>query len=682
MSTFVGDKDLAFYGKAVRDGVLRYSSPSGLDAADTAQPAGCVRRWWYRYVQGVKEESSKSAEKGDEYHAQIEAYCRTGQGVLAAPPRSALHIIPDPGPDLLLEWALAPVPPGREPFPPGHKFEGKVFVEPSETGRLWAGPVPMVGFVDLAHARGTNKGASEILETQDPPGTIEVLDWKFTNDLAKKLAYTTPEAVETATPMVGYGHALACAWESAGYDVPLVRLSQGLISMKKREPARKVTRLVPRDELARRWEARGPIARTIYDAARETDPEKVDANTRACDAYNRTCPNRPYCSAGMHGSLAKLFGYGKQPSEMKGLDMSVLDKLNIPPPPAAAGPQLPPGVAQLPPPQVGVAVSLPPPPVVQTHPLFAQAWSYIEMAGVGTPTTTGEAANALSALKGWQVPPGTAHNGTGQIGPQVTCKTSAEVVTIAKALADRRNDAQSSAFFAGTGAPAVPTPPAAPPAPPPPAPPPSAPATAAYYPPPPAPAQAAGTAAILPPDAPASQPQLAANPVAPTPAEVAAGTFPVAATPAPQAAAPAPTLPPGSVAAAPAEKKTRTRKAKETGSTPATTPPTAAENDADGIELFVDAIPSTPYTDLAGKVDEWAAALAAAFNADDVRCAGEDTPIGYSKWKGGLAAFVDAKVKDGDLPPGTYVLFARRNEVHDVAAAAIRKHCTLFVRGI
>ncbi len=665
-------KDQIFYGKAVVDGELRYSSPSGLDAADTSQPAGCLRRWWWRYVGGVREESNKSAERGDEYHNQIETYCRTGQGVLAAPPRSALHIIPDPGPDLLLEWPLAPAPPDAVSFPEGHKFAGKFPVDPRRTSRLWAGPVATVGFVDLAHARGTNKGASEILEVNDAPGTVEVIDWKFTNDLERKLAYTTPDTVATATPMVGYGHALASAWESAGYDVPLVRLSYGLISMGKRAPARKVTKLVPREDVARMWEARAPIARTIADAARETDPERVEANTRACDAYNRACPNRSYCTAGMHGSLAKLFGYGKPRAEEGMLQMgSVLDALKNPP-------TLPPGVVTLPPPEVGVAVSLPPP-APAAHPLFGQAWDYIEKAGVGTPTTTGEAAAALTALKGWNVPPGTSHNGTGQIGPQVKCSTSAEVVQIAKALADRRQDLAASAHFAGQAA--APAPVQAP-----------TPAPAPYYPPPPAPAQAPNTAAILPPDAPASQPHLAANPVQPTPAEAAAGTFPPVTQP------PAAPLPQGSVASAPAEKPKRGRKPKETPaptgttSVPVTgftaaassvaTSATTSATTSDGIELYVDAIPSIPFVDLSTKVDEWAAALAAAFNADDIRCASEDTPIGFSKWKGGFAAFVDAKVRDGDLAPGTYVLFARRNEVHDIAAQSLRKFCENYVRGV
>ncbi len=709
-------KSNLFYGKAVYKGALQFTSPSGLARADTAQPSGCLRRWWYHTVAGIREEQQVAAGKGDEYHGQIEHYEKTGVDMLSAIPRRALPIIPTPGPDLMIEWPLAPALPDAQPFPPEHKYAGKIRVDPKGSC-LWAGPVPVIGFIDLAHARGINKGGGPDGEDAvDPLGTVEVQDWKFTNKLAEKLARTTPDGVATETPMVGYGHAVACAYEAQGYDVPLVRLSYGLISMGKAVPAAKVSKLVPRDEIARRWEARAPLARTIFDAARETDPNKIESNTRACDAYGRACPARTTCSAGQYGSLEKLYTYGLNPNNEGKLVMgSVLDALKNQQPaqaPAAPAQAYPPGVQQLPatvgtgvamtlPPGVGGPPPAPPPPapvdVLEVPPDFAQAWAYMESAGCGTPTLKGKAARCLTAVKGWPGNPA-AHNGTGQIGV-VQIEDPADVARVALELYQRLN------------------PQAAAPAPTPQAPP--APAMQGSYFPTAAPAQAPGTAPVLSPDAPASQPHLAAQPVQPTVAEVAAGTFPpiqqppappgpAAAVSAPPAPPPAATPPHAAVEPQP-ERKTRTRKAKATDAPAAPAPaaattaeaptvvavhvdpavtyspelPTSAYCEGSGtLELFVDSIPSCSFTDLGPKIDEWAAQLAAAFKADDIRCASEDTPIGYNKWKGGFAAYVSARVKDGDLPPGVYVLFARRNEVHEVAANALRLHCDLFVRGV
>jgi hypothetical protein len=701
-----------YYGKAVDPGTLAllYTSPSALDKGDVAQPSGCPRRWHAHYVLGIRDPSSKAAERGTEYHDQIRHYETTGQDVLAAPPRSALHAIPDPGPDLLAEWPLIPPPPGAVP-----DAEGRIVVDPrGGTARLVVAGVPVVGFVDLAHARATNKGGTDVGETRDPPGTVEVLDWKFTGDLAKKLARTTPDSVAGATPMLAYGHAVARAYEAAGLDVRHVRLSHVLISMGKREPARKVTRLLTREEVARGWEAREPLVRLLRDAARERDYDRLPVNTAACRAYNRACPNLQNCSAGQYGSLARVFNYGKDSS-----NMNVIDIVKPPAPPAAS----------VLPPSVGVAAALAIPPTEPPRgPTFAEAWDYVERCQVGTPSCSGAAANALSAAKGWAVPPGTSHNGTGQIAV-VRVSEVAEVGKIAAELAGRRNDEQARAYFSQpVVVQAVAVAPSYYPAPTPVAPPPPAqpvvadPATPVYAaeraaapPPPLAPPQAPGTTPILPPDAPASQPHLAALPVQPTPAEVASGAFPpITQPPPPPGAVTPPGAPPGAVtpaapvasspppgAQAEAPKRGRGRPKKDAvppgaavaqvavATCPAPAPvgaPTAISvggSECDGIEVFVDAVPSCEYVDLAGKVDEWAAALAAAFpGTDDVRCAPDASPLGFGKWKGGFSAYVDARVRDGDLPPGTYVLFARRSELCDVAAAAIRKHCSLFVRGV
>ncbi len=77
------------------------------------------------------------------------------------------------------------------------------------------------------------------------------------------------------------------------------------------------------------------LAVYLKDAAKETNPDKVDANTRACRAYGRDCPARSVCRAAMHNSLASFVGvtaaenllipFGKKPTQLVGdsLDMTI-----------------------------------------------------------------------------------------------------------------------------------------------------------------------------------------------------------------------------------------------------------------------------------------------------------------------------------------------------------------------
>jgi len=39
------------YGHAVSGGVVNYLSPSAITSADPKSEGGCLRRWWWKYVQ-------------------------------------------------------------------------------------------------------------------------------------------------------------------------------------------------------------------------------------------------------------------------------------------------------------------------------------------------------------------------------------------------------------------------------------------------------------------------------------------------------------------------------------------------------------------------------------------------------------------------------------------------------
>ena len=90
---------------------------------------------------------------GTEGHAQLEHFLSTGEDVLGTFARAGAHLLPTPGPDLLVEQPLDGEPP------------------------LTAGGIPFTGFIDLVDAR---RLASD--------GVLRITDHKFTSNVATNAA--------------------------------------------------------------------------------------------------------------------------------------------------------------------------------------------------------------------------------------------------------------------------------------------------------------------------------------------------------------------------------------------------------------------------------------------------------------------------------------------------------------
>lgn len=164
---------------------------------------------------------------------------------------------------------------------------------------------------------------------------------------------------------------------------------------------------------------------------------------------------------------------------------------------------------------------------------------------------------------------------------------------------------------------------------------------------------ASATPPIVPPETPKSDPALAALPVT--------GTLPAGVLQPP-------------VAQVTEEKSKRGRKKKEV-----TTEQSEQVGVPDfGLVLFVNCVPSIPFVSLDTYVDTLCATLATQADLPDIRCAQGDSPLGFGKWKGAIAAIA----KKTPPPAGTYAIDARGREIAEVVADALRPACTLFVRGI
>lgn len=168
-----------------------------------------------------------------------------------------------------------------------------------KTAQIRAAGIPIVGKIDCMHRRGTNKGGSDVTDMYDPPGSVEIIDWKF----VKNLNYAkTPSELASNIQTALYGKYAFTVWP----DQDKVRLSLGYVPTS--GLPRKVTSRVSLDQIDETWNRVEAIAGYLRDAARANDPDAIHANTKACNSYGRPCPASGVCRAAMTQSLASVVG--------------------------------------------------------------------------------------------------------------------------------------------------------------------------------------------------------------------------------------------------------------------------------------------------------------------------------------------------------------------------------------
>ncbi len=310
-------------GSPVVEGRLRYLSPSSMTLFDPASYGGCERRWHYRYVVRRKEPEKKATKLGTQCHAQLAHYFSTGEDVLGDVVRAGARFLPSPGPDLRVERGFANLV-WRTHQDPTRTYAQFLNGETGEAcSPLLAAGVPVIGFIDLAHARGEWLDDDGV--ARPDPGAAEVFDAKTTKRIADEVDSDTGlvsargyakggEELARTWQMVSYGEVARLAWP----EVKSVRLSHGYFQTHGPRAASKRSALVPVELNEERWAAAGPLVRRMVDVARETDSARVDANYDACQAYGG-CPHRAECPRDPRRVLAEVFGGGKA--------MGILDKL-------------------------------------------------------------------------------------------------------------------------------------------------------------------------------------------------------------------------------------------------------------------------------------------------------------------------------------------------------------------
>lgn len=337
-------------GRTIVGGELQYVSPSQIVSADHESFGGCLRRWWYRRVEGRPEPENAAAAVGTAGHAEIEEYLLTGKMVLGAHALNAKRYLPAPSPDLALEI-------------------------PIDDGTLTLAGLPVVGFIDWLNTSGT-------VALDDGPRVqegIEVVDWKFTG----RRDFPSATEVGTALPMAIYGE-----WAARRTGAALVRLSHVYISTRQRNVSKRSI-LRNRSELGAGLERAERVVRRLQQAARCSTAAEVDANTDACTAYGG-CPHRAYCQAGEQRTLADLLGATAAANLTK--ERNPMSLLNIPA--LAALKNSDPAVAS------EKAKLIAEEQAAKVDPAVKAAVEAIVASGYGQPTLTGAAAVAWAAARG------------------------------------------------------------------------------------------------------------------------------------------------------------------------------------------------------------------------------------------------------------------------------------------
>jgi hypothetical protein len=630
------------YGPTIVNGIVRYTSASALTTADPNSYSGCLRSWWYRYVDGRKPPQTAAMKRGTEHlHKPIENYYQTGARVFPPWVMVGQRYFPERGDDLAIEHEIC-LPFGVAKPPDGDPYDLSI-------APLRLAGIPVVGKIDLTHARGVYiDNSGELIAEPFPESTMEFVDWKSTS--AREYAKTAAELRRAIQMLVypAWGFTIAPALTHA-------RLSHTYFLTKGSPESWKVTTLMEREEHAPRWEYVESVARSIADAAKETDADKIPANKASCNTYRTGCPHKSYCSAAQHNSLSSRFGgHGSsEPGKASLVTISFKQKpaVTTPSTPTVTpvntaqhvGVQLTMGAVTLPPPAPGSmtaqilaeeAAALKPTtvPAQTTCPAdIASAFQTITRVALqhelGAPKYTGRAA-VLHALAGGQkVSDGYEVGGHGRLSALDPISDPASVLALAADLESfAKTKAAEAASVTVTVAPA--------------APPPTASAVVPTV-------HITQPVAILPAETPASDPRLAALPVEGL-AAAALGVAPAA-------------------AVEPEAPKKKGGRPKGSKNTPKSDAPAEAGADDGYRVLYLNAIPSCAYEPLQPNIDELMADMSKQAGSD-VRCS-DVKPYAFGGWKGLAADSIREAAPN--LPGGHYALQTLGSEINACIAEAL-----------
>lgn len=624
-------------GPPIKDGAVRWVSSSLVLAADHDSYGGCLRSVYFERVLGRAREESKALGLGNAVHKEIENYLRTGQDALGPIARAGKWAIPEPGPGLDIE---------------------KPIIEVAEDGTitkvyLCADGVPVAGHVDLFNHRGEYiDPEGEIRREQHPHLTLEVKDWKTTAGWAyAKSAQQIADGLQATI----YAAAAFQIWPQYEY----VRSTHGYFLTKGAPEARLVTSIRAKDQVLERFEHVEKTVRKLKLAVIQPKSDSVEPNTRSCRSYNKQCLHLDFCPEGL-GTLRASVSVGVfgppgfdfdsilGDSKMLGSVDNLLDAL----------------VAEETALRENLDQQKPDP--VPASPDFVEAVAVIQGSPLGMPALCGRAALMFATMTGVELSAGLTLEGTGKLAKLQPLADPGEVIKLGKEIKVKYPIIKPEPRPEVTPVSVVPL-------------------TLERV------EHLEQPIAILPPDAPESNPVLAADPdpvLAADPDPIVETVTQVEATALIEAMAVE------SAVTLPAKKRGRPPK-RDTGTLTEITTNSPVCNTTltyDPGEITEAVTEQTVIIALdidgfiGGKdfaiycntlVDE----LCKQYGVTDLRCAPENSPLGYNKWRGVLAAAAKATPPD----PGLYLGDTRSNELMELIAVSLAQYCVNsgghFLRG-
>ena len=309
----MADRDHKLEFHSVEKGELRRSSPSQIHSWDL-----CGLRWYYDKVARLpRKPKTKSQDVGTATHKQLEHYLKTGEDVLGPIARAGKDLLPDPGPDLMLEWDI--------------HFQPEASTDPKDPRRseprLMICGVPLIGYIDVVKPRFA----------LCRPGLVEVLDHKTTSSIADWAK--TSEELRQDAQCVSY-----CEWARVRFpQAEEFLFSHVYYQTKGRPRSIRVDVTHTKASLLEAWHLTENKIEGMRAAARETDPKNVVHNPEACSAYGG-CDYAGACPFSPARRFAQTFSDALKKGSTS--NMSLADRLKgaktapaaapaAPPPPAA-----------------------------------------------------------------------------------------------------------------------------------------------------------------------------------------------------------------------------------------------------------------------------------------------------------------------------------------------------------
>lgn len=270
---------------AVEDGVIRHVSPSQIQTFDADTYGGCPRKWHFDKVQHFPRKLIKALDVGTAVHAELEHYLATGIDALGPIARAGKRFLPAPREYLLLEW------------------------DAGSQGCIEAAGVPVAMYIDVVNY--SEEFIDDDGEIRDDPGTVEVIDHKTTKDL--KYAKTAVELRENIQMLMYGEYVRRRAWLELSSPLHRIRLSHNVFQTKPPGHAKKVSTVVSLDHVASAWSRVETIVERMKVTAGIERIEDVEANYASCNAfvecdYYAVCPRSTAAVFQTQGdSMSRLF---------------------------------------------------------------------------------------------------------------------------------------------------------------------------------------------------------------------------------------------------------------------------------------------------------------------------------------------------------------------------------------